>query len=279
LAPWGSGKTLFMVAESIKLADSGEKVLFLFFARGDSISTTKKSLLAMDLELKFQEYGDLIQIETVLFKDGEDNKLRELGQGFKHVMCDELFADIDNLTKKSQNELKDFFSSKETVWMALSNRYYLSKIDDSVDLEAHVKGMFPGFQVARMQIPLRMPKTVAEDIRTGYANNDGKATQLDLNEKLCAESQLPPNLTEGCKIEGIGHREFKPFYEILREAFDKLPKGKSAVIVIDDRQLEATNQIIRSIIKCQHCRDLNNVLVVDVALAKLGKKAVYHCLN
>ena len=70
LAPWGSGKTIFMVAESIKLADKGEKVLFLFFARGDSISTTKKSLLAMDLELKFQEYGDLIKIETVLFKDG-----------------------------------------------------------------------------------------------------------------------------------------------------------------------------------------------------------------
>ena len=166
----------------------------------------------MDLELKFENYGDLIKIETVLFKDGEDNKLRELGQEFQHVMCDELFADIDQLTTRSQNELKDFFSSKETVWMALSNCYYDSRVDDSVDLEAHVKGMFPGFQVARMQMPLRMPKTVAENIRSGFVNNVGKATQLALNEKLCAESKLPPNLTEGCKIESFGLGEFKPLY-------------------------------------------------------------------
>ena len=69
----------------------------------------------MDLELKFQNYGDLIKIETILFKDGEDNKLRELDQDFQHIMCDELFADIEKLTRKSQNELKDFFSSRQTI--------------------------------------------------------------------------------------------------------------------------------------------------------------------
>ena len=68
-------------------------------------------------------------------------------------------------------------------------------------------------------------------------------------------------------------------YETLKQAFDKLPKGESAVIVIDDSPLKAINKTIRSIIKCQHCRDLINVLVVDAALAKLGKKAVYHCLH
>ena len=82
----------------------------------------------MDLELKFQNYGDLIKIETILFKDGEGNKLRDLGQDFQHIMCDELFADIDKLTKKSQNELKDFFSSKETVWVALSNFITLQEL-------------------------------------------------------------------------------------------------------------------------------------------------------
>ena len=99
----------------------------------------------MDLELKFQNYGDLIKIETILFKDGEDNKLRDLGQDFQHIMCDELFDDIDKLHRNSQDELKDFFSSRETVWVALSNYYDQSRVDDSVDLEAHVKGMFPGF--------------------------------------------------------------------------------------------------------------------------------------
>ena len=65
----------------------------------------------------------------------------------------------------------------------------------------------------------------------------------------------------------------------MKQAFDKLPKGESAVIVINDSPLEAINIPIRSIIKCQHCRDLINVLVVDAALAKLGKNAVYHCLH
>jgi len=133
--------------------------------------------------------------------------------------------------------------------------------------------------VARMQMPLRMPKSVAENIKSSCANHLGKATQLSLNAKLCAESKLPPNLTDGCKIEVFGHGEFKALYEILKEAFDKLPIGKSAVIVIDERPLIAINKTIRSIIKCQHCRDLINVLVVDAALAKLGKKAVYHCLH
>ena len=36
---------------------------------------------------------------------------------------------------------------------------------------------------------------------------------------------------------------------------------------------------MRSTIKCQHCRNLNSVLAIDVALAKLEKKALYHCLD
>ena len=32
------------------------------------------------------------------------------------------------------------------------------------------------------------------------------------------------------------------------------------------------NEIIRSITECQNCRDVINYLVIDVALAKLGKK-------
>ena len=278
LAPWGAGKTFFMVAEAIQKAENGEKVLFLLCARGIAMSTSKKSLLAMDLELKFQGYQDTIKVETVVFKDGEDNKLREVGNGYDHIMCDELFGDIDKLTPKSQRELKYFFSSKDSVWMAVSNAYYYaSRIDGNVDLEALVKGWFPNFQVAKMQTPLRMPKTVAETIRSGYANT-GKATPLSLNPKLCAESNLPSNLTEGCQIESFGLGEFKSFFENLDKAFDKLPRGSSAVIVIDDRQTPL-NIALRSMIKCQHCRDLISVLTIDVALAKLGKKALYHCLH
>ena len=283
LAPWGAGKTFFMVAEAIQKAENGEKVLFLLFANRKDLSTSKKSLLAIDLELKFQSYNDYIKVETVFFKDGEDNKLKEIGNGYAHVMCDELFGDINRLTTKSQKELKDFFSSKETVWMALSNDYYGSKIDGSVNLEELVKGWFPDFQVARMKIPLRMAKTVAENIRSGYAHQIGKATQLQLNARLCAESKLPSNLTEGCQIDRFGLGEFKSLHELLEKALAKLAKGSSAIIVINDsindRPMAALNKAVRSSIKCQHCRDLIFVLAIDVALAKLGKKALFYSIH
>ena len=128
LAPWGAGKTFFMVAEAIQLAENGENVLVLLFASGKDLTTSKKSLLAMDLELKFQDYNEKIKVETVIFKDGQDNKLEELGTGFDHIMCDELFGDYDQLTPKSQKELQDFFFPKQTVLMALSNDYYGSRI-------------------------------------------------------------------------------------------------------------------------------------------------------
>ena len=268
-----------MVAEAIQIAEKGENVLVILFANRRSLSTTKKSLLAMDLELKFQDYNENIKVETVAFKDGEDNKLEELGNGFDHIMCDELFGDFDQLTPKSQKELKDFFSRKETVWMALSNEYYHSKIDGSVDLEQLVKGWFPDFQVAKMQTPLRMPKTVAENIRSGCANNIAKATQLSLNARLCAESKLPSNLTEGCQIEYVGLGEFKSLNEIMEKALKKLPKGSSAIIVIDDRPIKSLNKAVRSTIKCQRCRDLIMVLTTEVALAKLGIKALFHCIH
>ena len=145
-------------------------------------------------------------------------------------MCDELFGDWDRLTPKSQKELKDFFSPKESVWLALSNVYNSnSRIDGSVDLEELVKGWFPDFQVAQMKTPLRMPKIVAENIRSGFANQVGKSTQLALNARLCAESKLPSNLVEGCQIEHFGLREFKPLHQILEKALKKLPNGSSAI--------------------------------------------------
>ena len=277
LAPWGGGKTFFMVAEAIRIAEKGENVLILLFANGKDFSTTKKSLLAIDLELKFQDYNETIKVETVFFKDGQDNKLEELGIGFDHIMCDELFADVDQLTPTSQKELQDFFAPKQTVWMALSNVYRRSQIDGSVDLEQLVKGWFPEFQVAKMQTPLRMPKTVAETIRSGFGNR-GKTTQLSLNYRLFAESKLPSNLTEGCQIEEFGFREFKPLFEIMEKALKKLPKGRSAIIVINDGT-QYLNNAMKATIKCQHCRYRIAVLTIEVALAKLGIKALFHTIH
>ena len=74
------------------------------------------------------------------------------------VFVDEMFDDIEELEPESQDELRELFSSKETVWVAMSNNYYGSKLDGSVDLEAWAKSKLPDdFQVVRMNTPLRMP--------------------------------------------------------------------------------------------------------------------------
>ena len=42
LGAWGTGKTLFMIAESIRLAELGQKVLFLLFSSKEQNSGSKK---------------------------------------------------------------------------------------------------------------------------------------------------------------------------------------------------------------------------------------------
>ena len=155
LGPWGCGKTLFLTSEAIDTANRGENAMLLIFARGDY--STKKSMLALDMEEKLKDYPN-ITVKTVFFIDGEDNNLMELTQDCKHIFVDEMFADIEELEPESQDELRELFSSKETVWVAMSNTYYDSRLDGSVDLEAWAKSKLPDdFQVVRMDTPLRMP--------------------------------------------------------------------------------------------------------------------------
>jgi hypothetical protein len=94
-----------------------------------------------------------------------------------------------------------------------------------------------------------------------------------LNARLCAESKLPSNLTEGCQIEVFGLGEFKSLCEIMEEALKNFPRESSAIIVIDDRATDLNNAV-RSTIKCQHCRDLIVVLTIEVAFARLGMKTL-----
>ena len=111
----------------------------------------------MDMEEKLKDYPN-ITVKTVFFIDGEDNNLMELTQDCRHIFVDEMLDDIEELEPESQDELRELLSSKETVWVAMSNSYYGSKLDGSVDLEAWAISKLPDdFQVVRMNTPLRMP--------------------------------------------------------------------------------------------------------------------------
>ena len=131
----------------------------------------------------------------VFFEDGRSDNLKDIEtEGFNHVMVDEFFGDFGSLSKESRDEFNAFISDKETVWISLSNVYnYGNRFPDGVDLEAEVKKWFPGFEVAKMDKPLRCPLSVAEDLKEQAAFS-GKVSQLTFNQKLLAESTLPSNL-------------------------------------------------------------------------------------
>ena len=276
LGPWGCGKTLFLTSEAIDTANRGEKAMILIFARGTY--STKKSMLALDMEEKLKDYPN-ITVKTVFFIDGEDNNLMELTQDCKHIFVDEMFADIEALKPKSQDELRELFSSKETVWVAMSNAYYDSRLDGSVDLEAWAKSKLPDdFQVVRMDTPLRMPATVAKNIKDGFSGMS-KATQLPLNPRLMAECQVPSNLVEGCAIEEFSSDELEALYQLLQPALEQVPEDNYAVMIIDDRPFIAINAFMRSLIKCK-CRDIILVLTVKLAMLKAGKELTeFHCIG
>ena len=70
LSPWGSGKTMFMIWKAIELAKEGHRVLFLLF--NDRQNTFKpETLLFLELQEKFRDYQDFIDVEIVLLDDGE----------------------------------------------------------------------------------------------------------------------------------------------------------------------------------------------------------------
>ena len=74
-APFGSGKTLFMIVKAIELADAGEGVLFLVFVDGRIHGSDKKTLLCLDLEEKFKNHP-LIKVKMVPFVDGKTDNLK-----------------------------------------------------------------------------------------------------------------------------------------------------------------------------------------------------------
>merc|ERR1740129_1162116 len=206
--------------------------MILIFARGTY--STKKSMLALDMEEKMKDYPN-ITVKTVSFIDGEDNNLMELTQDCKHIFVDEMFSDIEALEPESQDELRELFSSKETVWVAMSNTYYNSRLDGSVDLETWAKSKLPDdFQVVRMDTPLRMPANVAKRIKGGYSGMS-KATNIMLNSRLMAECQVPSNLVEGCAIEDFSSDELEALYQLLQPALEQVPEDNYAVMIIDDR--------------------------------------------
>ena len=124
---------------------------------------------------------------------------------YQHVMADEFFEDIHSFHSKSKEEIKAFFASKLTVWIAISNEYRRNP-ESIINTDELMTTYFPSFKVARMDAALRMTGNNAMRIKSNYQNKlkIQQVNGLKLNGRLCAELKVPPNLVEGLKHELIG---------------------------------------------------------------------------
>ena len=194
-------------------------------------------------------------------------------------MVDEFFGDFGQLKPNNQQEFKRLISSKTTVWMALSSVYHAQRLEQSVNLESLLNQWFPGFQVAKMTMPLRLPTKVAEHMKSQFSRMIATGTQLQFNYRLFAESSVPSNMAEGrCNIEKFGVGQTKPLHELLQEAFETIPRGKFALIIIKDQPTYANNAV-KALVHCQ-CKDMIDVLQMDVAMQAIGRPPpTYHCIH
>ena len=121
---------------------------------------------------------------------------------YQHVMADEFFEDIHSFHSKSIEEIKSFFASKLTVWIAISNEYRRNP-ESIINTDVLLTTYFSGFKVAKMDAALRMTGNNAMIIKSNYQKIK-QFNSLKLNGRLCAELKVPPNLVEGLKHELIG---------------------------------------------------------------------------
>ena len=289
-SPWGSGKTLMMTSKAIELAEKNEKVLFLLFNNGDKAPNDIRPLLALDLEEKFKNYSN-VNVKDISYIDGKINNLMELTKGYQHLMIDEFFDDFHKLKGENQAEVRYLIQSKDIVWMALSNFYYGEALDGPDNMDQLFKGWFPdmNFKMAEMKMPLRMSSNVAKELKSHCENQKklaatknvfSRTSKLYLNSKLFAESTLPSNLTEGCKIKRIGNEKIRPLTELLHECFKLIP-NQFAMIIINDDGTNKVNKKIRSMIHChEQCKRMINVITIDVALENVGRPCPkFHCID
>lgn len=157
----------------------------------------------------------------------------------------------------------------------MSNSYDAkNRLEDDEDLEILLSNEFLGFEVVKMNKPLRLPLTVTKFMKAQTANR-GQVSKLPFNSKLMKDCSLPSNMAEG-SINAVGqmklgYSKLELFTGVLKQAFEsEIAKHRSALIIIDDRPT-SFNKIMRARIKCR-CKNKINVLVVDYALQLIGRK-------
>ena len=162
---------------------------------------------------------------------------------------------------------------KFRAWVTLSNFYNDSSVIPShISVEDKMRQILPGnFKIIKLSTPLRMSGTIAEAIKKQYEERQ-KVTNLNFNERLMAECNLPPLMVKGQHLVEIGLQKMESLCQNLHDAFNQIPKDTPILITINDRKDTniTLNKQIKSLINCQ-CFENYQILAVILCLRLLGR--------
>ena len=188
---------------------------------------------------------------------------------------DEFFGDFDSFQEETKAEVRNFIKEKTTVWIAMCNYYDATKrlpaeVDDKEKLEEFLKRSFPpGFQVAKMDKPLRSPLSVTKVLKTEVERRGG-VSQLPLNDRFLLDSTLPSNMADG-SLTVIGHTKIELLGQLFKKAFEVVTEDTSVMIIVNDRPTFA-NDLMKEMIKDDpDCQGKLVVLDVLAALHSIGR--------
>ena len=190
-------------------------------------------------------------------------------------MMDEFFGDFHSFQEKTKAEVRNFIKEKTTVWIAMCNSFDATKmlpaeVDDKEKLEEFLKTSFPpGFQVAKMDKPLRSPLSVTKDLKE-KVERQGGVSQLALNDRFLLDSTLPSNMADG-SLTDIGHTKIELLGQLFKKAFEVVTEDTSVMIIVDDRPTYANNLMKEMIKDDPDCQGKLVVLDVLAALHSIGR--------
>ena len=274
IAPWGSGKTLLMVAKALELAESGQKVLFLVFHAKEPVSKgTMTSLLCIQLQLKMKSHQN---IKVLPIWSKELSNIGKIAQGYDHVMLDE-FPGVDWLITcclEGYEVLPDFIKSKETVWMSISGNFqapdYIELPENLVSTISESWYQGCGFTFIRMKLTLRSPQKITEFLQK-FNRRSGRVNET-VNYMLLNDTEFPPMMTEG-KLVKLRIKDDASMVDWISQCLAHVPKGTYSMITI-----HYAAEMFR-FTKCEDCRKRILVELFDSAFIQLGEKPPIYYTN
>ena len=190
-------------------------------------------------------------------------------------MMDEFFGDFDSFQEETKAEVTNLIKEKTTVWIAMCNDYHGNKtlpadVDDKEKLEEYLKSLYPpGFEVAKMDKPLRSPLSVTKYMKD-QGERQGVSRQLVLNDRFLVDSTLPSNMADG-SLTNIGHRKIELLAQLFQKAFEFVTGDNFVMIVVNDGPSYASELMKEMIKDDPDCQGKLVVLDVLAALHSIGR--------